>query len=167
VLECSAELRTLGGQVPVRECHSRLGTPTGSVPKTPTASGASPAIPLHRPRGIRHRRHERRADELPDAGSLTDSWRPISPQANSVDRGSGNPPQGLPGCIRAAVTPPSERARTSQILEIPDMGGFRALPRSDEGQRAVREDGLKVDTLRMLVQITRQPGLAWRLPRKR
>lgn len=34
------------------------------------------------------------------------------------------------------------------------MAAFEALLKSDEGQRAMREDGLKVETMRMLVEFT-------------
>lgn len=40
------------------------------------------------------------------------------------------------------------------IFEIPDMAAFEALLQSDEGQRAMREDGLKIETLRVLVEFT-------------
>ena len=40
------------------------------------------------------------------------------------------------------------------VLEIPDMAAFQALLESEEGQQAMREDGLKVDTMRTLVEFT-------------
>jgi hypothetical protein len=40
------------------------------------------------------------------------------------------------------------------ILEIPDMAKFQTLLDSDEGNRAMREDGLKVETMRLLVEFT-------------
>src|SRR5438067_1995262 len=43
---------------------------------------------------------------------------------------------------------------TGLMAEIPDMAKFQELLRSDEGQKAMREDGLKVDTMRMLVEFT-------------
>ena len=43
---------------------------------------------------------------------------------------------------------------TGLIAEIPDMAKFQELLRSDEGQKAMRDDGLKVDTLRMLVEFS-------------
>ena len=49
---------------------------------------------------------------------------------------------------------PKNADSTGLILEIPDMAKFQALLRSDEGQKAMREDGLKVDTIRMLVEFT-------------
>ena len=43
---------------------------------------------------------------------------------------------------------------TGLILEIPDMAAFQALLASPEGQKAMREDGLKVETMRLLVEFT-------------
>jgi hypothetical protein len=40
------------------------------------------------------------------------------------------------------------------MVEIPDMAKFQELLQSDEGQKAMREDGLKVETMRMLVEFT-------------
>jgi hypothetical protein len=40
------------------------------------------------------------------------------------------------------------------MAEIPDMEKFRELLESDEGQRAMREDGLKLETLRLLVEFS-------------
>src|SRR5437764_1209217 len=49
---------------------------------------------------------------------------------------------------------PNDPNATGLIAEIPDMAKFQELLRSDEGQKAMREDGLKVDTIRMLVEFT-------------
>jgi len=43
---------------------------------------------------------------------------------------------------------------TGLIAEIPDVAKFRKLLQSDEGKKAMREDGLKVETMRMLVEFT-------------
>jgi hypothetical protein len=43
---------------------------------------------------------------------------------------------------------------TGVLAEVPDMAEFEALLQSDEGQRAMREDGLKVGTMRRLVEFT-------------
>ncbi|MGK2906506.1 MAG: hypothetical protein ACSLFH_09210 [Desulfuromonadales bacterium] len=43
---------------------------------------------------------------------------------------------------------------TGVMAEIPDMEKFQALLQSDEGKKAMQEDGLKVETLRMLVEFT-------------
>jgi len=38
------------------------------------------------------------------------------------------------------------------ILEIPDLEQFKEFLETDEGQAAMREDGLKVETMKMLVE---------------
>lgn len=49
---------------------------------------------------------------------------------------------------------PKDPSRTGVLAEIPDMAAFEKLLQSDEGQRAMKEDGLKVDTLQMLTEFT-------------
>ncbi|MHB1329530.1 MAG: hypothetical protein ACYC2K_15140 [Gemmatimonadales bacterium] len=49
---------------------------------------------------------------------------------------------------------PNNGNATGVLAEIPDMATFQALLQSDEGQRAMQEDGLKVDTMRMLLEFT-------------
>ena len=43
---------------------------------------------------------------------------------------------------------------TGVLAEIPDMATFQELLQSEEGKKAMREDGLKVETMRMLVEFT-------------
>ena len=43
---------------------------------------------------------------------------------------------------------------TGIMAEIPDVTKFQDLLQSDEGQTAMREDGLKVETMRMLFEFT-------------
>jgi hypothetical protein len=43
---------------------------------------------------------------------------------------------------------------TGIVADVPDMAKFQALLASDEGKKAMAEDGLKVETLRMLVEFT-------------
>ena len=64
-------------------------------------------------------------------------------------RCSGN----LESSAETSATPTTPNA-TGLMAEIPDMAKFQKLLRSDEGQKAMREDGLKVDTMRMLVEFT-------------
>ena len=47
---------------------------------------------------------------------------------------------------------PANPNATGVMAEIPDMAKFQELLQSDEGKRAMREDGLKVETMRMLVE---------------
>lgn len=49
---------------------------------------------------------------------------------------------------------PANPNSTGLIVDIPDMAKFQELLQSDEGMRAMREDGLKVETMRMLVEFT-------------
>lgn len=49
---------------------------------------------------------------------------------------------------------PNNPNATGLLAEIPDMAGFHELLQSDEGQKAMREDGLKVETMQMLVEFT-------------
>ena len=49
---------------------------------------------------------------------------------------------------------PDNPNATGLMAEIPDMAKFQELLQSDEGQKAMREDGLKVETMRMLVEFT-------------
>ena len=49
---------------------------------------------------------------------------------------------------------PKDPNVTGLIAEISDMAKFQELLQSDEGKRAMQEDGLKVETMRMLVEFT-------------
>jgi hypothetical protein len=49
---------------------------------------------------------------------------------------------------------PNDLNATGVMAEIPDMARFQEFLQSDEGQKAMREDGLKVETMRMLVEFT-------------
>ncbi len=40
------------------------------------------------------------------------------------------------------------------FAEIPDMASFQQLLQSPEGQQAMKEDGLKVETMRLLLEFT-------------
>ena len=43
---------------------------------------------------------------------------------------------------------------TGVMAEVPDMAALLEMLQSEEGQKAMPEDGLKVETLRMLVEFT-------------
>ena len=49
---------------------------------------------------------------------------------------------------------PDNPNATGVLAEIPDTAKFQELVQSDDGKRAMREDGLKVETMRMLVEFT-------------
>lgn len=49
---------------------------------------------------------------------------------------------------------PQNHNHTGLILEIDDLGSFQALLASPAGQTAMKEDGLKVATMRFMVEFT-------------
>lgn len=49
---------------------------------------------------------------------------------------------------------PENHNNTGLILEVEDMDRFKALLASGEGKKAMADDGLKVETMRMLVEFT-------------
>lgn len=49
---------------------------------------------------------------------------------------------------------PKNPNATGVLAEIPDMANFLGFLNTDEGKKAMREDGLKVETMRMLVEFT-------------
>jgi hypothetical protein len=52
---------------------------------------------------------------------------------------------------------PNDPTSTGVMADIPDLAAFHALLASEEGQRAMREDGLKPDSLRLLLEFTPDP----------
>lgn len=49
---------------------------------------------------------------------------------------------------------PNNSNHVGLILEISDLPAFQAMLASPEGQQAMKEDGLKVETMRFLVEFT-------------
>ncbi|HEX5398908.1 MAG TPA: hypothetical protein VFY06_07660 [Verrucomicrobiae bacterium] len=49
---------------------------------------------------------------------------------------------------------PNDHKATGVMAEIPDMAKFQEMLQSEEGRKAMQEDGLKVETMRMLVEFT-------------
>lgn len=49
---------------------------------------------------------------------------------------------------------PENHNSTGLILEVPDVAQFKAFLATDEGKTAMREDGIKVDTLRLLTEFS-------------
>jgi hypothetical protein len=43
---------------------------------------------------------------------------------------------------------------TGVILDVPDMEQFKSFMESDEAQNAMQEDGIKIETLRILNEFT-------------
>lgn len=61
---------------------------------------------------------------------------------------------GRIGVMCRTFRDPNDPNATGVMAYIPDMAAFQELLQSDEGQTAMREDGLKVETLRVLVEFT-------------
>jgi hypothetical protein len=76
--------------------------------------------------------------------------------ANAWKKGPGSRHEmfGKIGVKLRSFRDPSNPNRTGLLAEIPDLAKFQELLKSEEGQKAMREDGLKVDTMRMLVEFT-------------
>ena len=49
---------------------------------------------------------------------------------------------------------PQNHNHAGLILEIPDLAAFQSLLASPAGQQAMQEDGLKVETMRMMTEFT-------------
>jgi len=49
---------------------------------------------------------------------------------------------------------PKNPNSTGVLAEIPDMAKFEEMLKSAEGRKAMQEDGLKVETMRMLLEFT-------------
>lgn len=61
---------------------------------------------------------------------------------------------GKIGMVCRTFRDPNNPHATGVMAEIPDMEKFRQLLESEEGQRAMQEDGLKVETMRLLVEFS-------------
>ena len=49
---------------------------------------------------------------------------------------------------------PDNPDSTGLILDVPDMEQFQSFMASDDAKKAMEEDGLKVETLRILIEFT-------------
>ncbi len=76
--------------------------------------------------------------------------------ANAWRKGAGSRHEmfGKIGVKARTFRDPKDINVTGLILEIPDMEAFQNLLASADGQKAMAEDGLKVETLRVLVEFT-------------
>jgi hypothetical protein len=61
---------------------------------------------------------------------------------------------GKLGIMCRTFRDPNNPNATGVMAEIPDMQKFFELLQSDEGQKAMRDDGLNTDTMQMLVEFT-------------
>jgi hypothetical protein len=59
---------------------------------------------------------------------------------------------GKIGMTARTFRDPKNPSSTGLILEIPDMAKFQALLDSADGKKAMHEDGLKVESMRLLVE---------------
>jgi hypothetical protein len=76
--------------------------------------------------------------------------------AKAWKKGSGSRHEmfGKLGIKCRSFCDPNSPNATGVMAEIPDMAKFKELLQSDECQKAKQEDGLKVETMRMLVEFT-------------
>lgn len=58
------------------------------------------------------------------------------------------------GIVARTFRDPENPNLTGLLLEIPDMAAFKAFLGTNEGKTAMEEDGLKVQTLRVLTEFT-------------
>jgi len=49
---------------------------------------------------------------------------------------------------------PKNPNSTGLILDVPDVAKLQAFLQSDEGKKAMKEDGLKAETMRVLAEFT-------------
>jgi hypothetical protein len=85
--------------------------------------------------------------EVEDGERWAKAWKKGTP---------GNRHEGLfagVGTVRTFRDPENHNI-VGTLFELADMEQFRALMASDEAKEAGAEDGLKVDTLRVLVEFT-------------
>ena len=76
--------------------------------------------------------------------------------ANAWHKGPGSRDEmfGKLGINARTFRDPKNPNLTGLLLGVPDMARFQALLRTEEGKTAMREDGLKVETLRVLTEFT-------------
>ncbi len=61
---------------------------------------------------------------------------------------------GQIGATARTFRDPENPNVTGVLMEVPDMDRFQSFMASDEAARAMEEDGLKVETVRVLSEIT-------------
>ncbi len=76
--------------------------------------------------------------------------------ANAWHKGPGSRHEmfGKLGIVARTFRNRDNHNLTGLMLEIPDMAAFKAFLDSDEGQTAMKEDGLRVGTLKVLTEFT-------------
>ena len=84
--------------------------------------------------------------EVQDGAVWAKAWQKV--------KGSRHEMFGKLGIKCRTFRDPKNPHATGLMAEIPDMAKFQDFLRSDEGKAAMREDGLKAETMRMLVEFT-------------
>jgi len=84
--------------------------------------------------------------EVEDGTVWADAWK----------KGSGSRHElfGKIGVKCRNFRDPNNPNATGIIAEIPDVAKFEELLQSAEGRKAMQEDGLKPETMRMLIEFT-------------
>ena len=85
--------------------------------------------------------------EVKDGAHWAKAWR----------KGPGSRHEMLAGVgvtVARTFRDPENPNLTGLIFEVSDMGKFQAALASDEMKQAMTEDGLKVETMRMLAEFT-------------
>jgi hypothetical protein len=84
--------------------------------------------------------------EVKNGENWAEAWR--------KGKGSRHEMFGKVGIKARTFRDPKNPDSTGVMLEVPDMAKCQAFLESDEAKKAMAEDGLKVDTMRMLVEFT-------------
>lgn len=82
--------------------------------------------------------------EVEDGAAWADAWK--------TKPGSRHEMFGRLGIKCRNFRDPGNPNMTGVMAEIPDMAKFEEFMQSEEGRNAMREDGLKVETMRILVE---------------
>jgi hypothetical protein len=82
--------------------------------------------------------------EVKNGENWAEAWR--------KGKGSRHEMFGKHGIKARTFRDPKNSDSTGVLLEVPDMAACQKLLESDEAKKAMAEDGLKVETMRMLVE---------------
>ena len=75
--------------------------------------------------------------------------------ANAWKEGAGSRHELFDGIAKVRTfRDPNNPNMTGGILEVSDMEAFEKIMTSDEGRKAMEEDGIKVETVRILKEFT-------------
>ena len=82
--------------------------------------------------------------EVKNGEQWAEAWR--------KGKGSRHEMFGKLGIKARTFRDPKNSDSTGVMLEVPDMAGFQKFMESAEAKKAMAEDGLKIETLQMLVE---------------